>query len=189
MAQKLSACVLGPMLILLLPLMAGLGSPRRHSARGRGAASLAVVRPTAADIAGLRRQIQFADYFLAQRYAGARLRGTTTDLALLQRLLDDRWPGSDREIMLRCTSAAFGNVLSQDPDLGWVVVDDRAGRDLGLQSRTSSLVVFSLTMISKRVQDGEAVDLRKLYSGIRALAEPREREADPERASVQSTKV
>ena len=91
--------------------------------------------------------------------------------------------------MLRCISAAFGNVLSQDPDLGWVVVDDRAGRDLGLQSRTSSLVVFSLTMIPQRVQDGEAVDLRKLYSGIRALAEPREREADPERASVQSTKV
>src|SRR5947208_3035053 len=92
MAQKVSACVLGPMLILLLPLMGGLGPPQRRGASGRGAASAAIARPTAADIAGLHRQICVADYFLAQRYAGARLRGTITDLPLLQRLLKDRRP-------------------------------------------------------------------------------------------------
>src|SRR5207245_10529683 len=141
------------------------------------------------DTAGLRRQIRVADYFLAQRYAGARLRGTITDLPLLQRLLNDRRPGPEREVLLQCIGAAFGNVLTQDPDFGWVVVNDRGEPDLGLQYRGSPLVLFTLTTISKKVQDGEAVDLRKLYSDIQALAEQREREADPERVFIQTTKV
>jgi hypothetical protein len=172
-AVKLACAALLSAVVIVTMIAVAVGPPQRHQALGRGSGQAAIARPTEADIAALKHQMLLANYLLGQRFPGVRLHGTNADLALLQRLLDDRRPGADRGAMLRCIGAAFGNVLSQDPDFGWVILDDGAGPEFGLQSRSASRVVFSMEMIARRTQNGETVDLRKLYANIHAEVDQR----------------
>ena len=48
----------------------------------------------------------------------------------------------------------------------WVVVEDEMGRDPAIRYPGTTVIVFPLTMISKRVEDGEEIDVRDLFSRI-----------------------
>ncbi len=50
--------------------------------------------------------------------------------------------------------------------LVWVVVEDDYGRDPALSLAGTTVLVFPQTMISKRVEDGEEIDVFKLFNGI-----------------------
>lgn len=48
--------------------------------------------------------------------------------------------------------------------LTWVAVEDEFGRDPALRDQGSTIVIFPLTTISKRVERGETVDIRNLFA-------------------------
>lgn len=48
----------------------------------------------------------------------------------------------------------------------WVVVVDEYGRDISLRYKNNSVLVFPLTMISKRLEDGETVVVSELVAGV-----------------------
>jgi hypothetical protein len=52
------------------------------------------------------------------------------------------------------------------------MVEDEYGRDPAIRYKESTLLVFPMTMISKRVEDGEHVDVNELFNGLaKQLAE------------------
>jgi hypothetical protein len=55
--------------------------------------------------------------------------------------------------------------------LDWAVVEDEHGRDPALRFHDSTLLIFPLTMISKRIEDGEEVDVRSLFERVAASIE------------------
>jgi hypothetical protein len=63
---------------------------------------------------------------------------------------------------LQSLGITFGDVLAQKMGLAWVAVEDEYGRDPALQDPGTSILVFPMTMISKRIEDGEEVDVRQL---------------------------
>jgi uncharacterized protein DUF3806 len=115
-------------------------------------------------IEDLLREQQGADMAALERSPAAieKLHGllesgrvTTADLGLLQ----------DMGVVL-------GFILnSVEPRLVWVVVEDEDGRTLGLHYRESAVILFPLTMLSKRVERGEALSLRGIFDGILAQLE------------------
>ena len=50
----------------------------------------------------------------------------------------------------------------------WVMVEDEHGHDPAARVPGTSIVVFPLTMISKRVERGESVDIFALFNDIAA---------------------
>lgn len=46
------------------------------------------------------------------------------------------------------------------------MVEDEYGRDPAIRYKETTLLVFPQTMISKRVEAGEAVDVRVMYEGL-----------------------
>ena len=57
------------------------------------------------------------------------------------------------------------------PELHWAAVEDELGRDPALQYAQTTTVVFPLTAISKRIEDGIEVDVYDLFGGFqKALA-------------------
>lgn len=58
----------------------------------------------------------------------------------------------------------FGDALVQELGLKWVAIDDEYGRDAALVLEGTSVKVFPLTSISKRVEAGETVDVRELFA-------------------------
>jgi hypothetical protein len=73
---------------------------------------------------------------------------------------------------------AFGDALAQELGLTRVIVEDDYGRDPALILEGTSIISFPLTAISKRVQAGEAVDVRALFrSASETIARLRDEQA------------
>ena len=118
--------------------------------------------PTAEDYDRLARQWVAVSKLTEDEYGRALTQGLE-DLDLVQRLLDD--DVVDRgAYALQCLGVALGRVLATNvAGLDWWAAQDGTGRDLCLRWRETSLRINPITMISKRVERGERVDVADLY--------------------------
>ncbi|MDC7701386.1 DUF3806 domain-containing protein [Vogesella indigofera] len=114
------------------------------------------------DIAALNAQRQLVQYFLP---AGDHST-VPSKLGALRALLDARQFRLDQTYELQAMGVVLGDVFVQELEFKWVMVSDEYGRDPALQYQNSSLLLFPLTMISKRIESGETVDVFTLYNGI-----------------------
>ena len=128
---------------------------------------------TPEDLTAQRKRVAEIQTLLQSRYGAVQLTGRQPDLDLLQRLLDDRVLHKTELVQLQSLGLVLGNVLVEELGFRWVMVEDEYGRDPALQLWGTSMVAFPLTMISKRVERGEAMDLRRLFNSIRDDAKER----------------
>ncbi len=84
-------------------------------------------------------------------------------LRLLDAILRNKWIAPDETLKLQCLGVAFGDALAQKLGLKWVAIEDDNGRDPALTLEGTSVKVFPLTSISKRVERGEEVDVYALF--------------------------
>jgi hypothetical protein len=98
----------------------------------------------------------------ARRYGVAALTRTKTDLPVLQRLIDDKVFRKSQTYELQSLGVAFGDVLTSELPLRWVMVTDEYGTDPTLRFKKTALQINALTMISKRVERDEGVDVSEL---------------------------
>ena len=75
--------------------------------------------------------------------------------------------------------AAFGEAIAKRAGLKWVMVFDEYGLDFGLQKPMTSLVCFPLSMILKRVEQGEKLNLIRLIAETAKLMESTEAGPEP----------
>lgn len=75
-----------------------------------------------------------------------------------------------RTFELQAMGIVLGDVLVADLGFEWVIVSDEKGRDPAIRYPGSTVMLFPLTMISKRIERGEDVDVRQLYDGVAKLA-------------------
>lgn len=97
-----------------------------------------------------------------QRYSTTGLTRTKKDLPILQRLLDDKAFKKSQTFELQSLGVAFGDVLASEFSLRWVMITDEYGSDPTLRFKNTSININALTMISKRVERDEPVDVFEL---------------------------
>jgi hypothetical protein len=97
-------------------------------------------------------------------------------LRLIETILNANWIEPTETWKLQSLGIALGDVLAQEMGLNWVIVDDEFGRDPALQLPNSTIVVFPLTAVSKRIERGEKVDARDLLEGFKQTIEEKRRE-------------
>lgn len=102
-----------------------------------------------------------------QRYGTSALKKTQADLPILQRLIDDNVFSKSQTYELQSLGIAFGDVLASELPLRWVIVTDEYGTDPTLRFESTSWQVNALTMISKRIERHEKVNLRELLRTTR----------------------
>lgn len=86
-------------------------------------------------------------------------------LSLLDAILANGWVKPEETLKLQCLGITFGDALAQYLDLTWVMVEDSYGRDPALSLAGTTVMTFPQTMISKRIEDGETVDVYDLFNG------------------------
>jgi len=116
------------------------------------------------DLRRLREQRDLVDE-LARRHVGTPLSvgRSLEDLRVLQELLDQEILDRDQTYELQALGVALGDVLAEQYDLEWVVVNDDLGRSRALRYGEGEDLVFPVTMISKRVEANMKVQVRELY--------------------------
>lgn len=90
-------------------------------------------------------------------------------LFLIDRILGAGWiEKSDPQYILKhqCLGIAFGDALVQSLGLDWDVYEDEEGRTPALFMTGTPIVLFPQTMISRRIEDGETVDVYELFTEV-----------------------
>ncbi|NTV47474.1 MAG: DUF3806 domain-containing protein [Chlorobiales bacterium] len=85
-------------------------------------------------------------------------------LRLLDVILSNRWIAPTETLKLQCLGITFGDALAQQLGMTWVLIEDEYGRDPALTISGTSIFVYPLTAISKRVERGEDVNIHELFS-------------------------
>jgi hypothetical protein len=87
-------------------------------------------------------------------------------LRVLDAILASGWIESRETQKFHSLGVAFGDAIAQKLLMEWIVVEDEFGRSAALNWPGTTLVCSPITMISKRVEDGEDVDIYELFEGI-----------------------
>lgn len=118
--------------------------------------------PTQEDTERLARQwLSISN--LTQEEFGQPLTQSVEDLVLIQRLLDEDIVDRGTHA-LQSLGVALGRVMARTiPGLDWWIITDQYGTDPCLRFMKTTLQVNPLTMISKRIERGDVVDVRDLY--------------------------
>jgi hypothetical protein len=121
---------------------------------------------TREDTAHLERQRTFV-HRLAQRLdISWQFRGTKADLPVLQAIIDSKALSPSQKWELQSLGLALGDIFANETGLRWVIVEDEYGRDPALRYKETSNLVFPLTMVSKRIEDGKSVDIQAIFDGV-----------------------
>lgn len=125
------------------------------------------------DIAALDAQRQLIQYFLSAGDRQEKYSTAAGKLGTLRALLDARQFRPEQTYELQAMGVVLGDVFVQNMGFKWVMVSDEYGCDPALQYRNSSILLFPLTMISKRIERGEVFNILTLYNGIADIARQR----------------
>lgn len=121
----------------------------------------------AEETAALKKQEAVVLQLLRSRYGkDTTLNHSKADLAVLQRLIDDKALRPDQTAELQCLGIALGQVFAAETPLRWVTMQDEHGRDPALEYPGMTVMIFPMTMISKRIEDGREVNLADLFAGV-----------------------
>jgi Domain of unknown function (DUF3806) len=123
--------------------------------------------PTEDDITSIAKALIHADD-VCKDALGTGLDGTHADLARIQQILDRGIVAREATYTLQALGMAFGKVFVSDNEgYDWWMVQDKYGRDPAIPFRLTTLLAFPRTMLSKRVEDGDSIDVLGLYDQLR----------------------
>jgi uncharacterized protein DUF3806 len=126
-----------------------------------------VEAPSAEDVRAIAKAWIHASE-ISRGLLGEDLDGTNADLGRLQRILNAGAIDRTATYSLQSLGIAFGKIFINDnPGYDWWMVEDRYGRDPAIRYGGSNLLAYPRTMISKRVEGSESVDVQASYDGLR----------------------
>lgn len=117
---------------------------------------------SAQDKARIDQQRALVVAVVKERYGIEELSRTKKDLPILQRLIDEKVFKKSQTYELQSLGVVFGDVLASELPLRWVMITDQYGTDPTLRFKNTSININALTMISKRVERDQQVDVSLL---------------------------
>jgi hypothetical protein len=92
-------------------------------------------------------------------------------LGVIRAVLDAKAFRPDQTYELQGLGVILGDALADQLGMAWKMVEDEHGTSPCVVLQGTSIVLFPQTMISKRVERGEQVDVFDLFNGIVAKIE------------------
>jgi hypothetical protein len=108
---------------------------------------------------------------IARRLGILALKGNTSDLKVLQNLVDRKAIRRDDVRGLQSLGIIFGDLLVNEYGLVWVSYEDDIGTSKALRWKKTENYVFPVTMFSKRVQFKENINMTGVFDEIGAEVE------------------
>jgi hypothetical protein len=122
---------------------------------------------TSADLQRLNQQRSVCTQYLADDASKANYQNSSAGkLGLLRALLQANIFSASHTYELQCMGVILGDVFVAELQMEWVVVEDEFGRDLAVRVPGTSILLFPLTMISKRVEQKKPVDVFDMFNSI-----------------------
>ena len=105
---------------------------------------------------------------ISKDVTGEEMDGSMQDLGRLQAIIDSSKIPTENTQELQSLGIVFGKVfVNQTPNYDWWVIEDDYGKDACVRYKETTLLIFPQTMLSKRLEDGEQVNVSELFQGLR----------------------
>lgn len=119
----------------------------------------------------LNAQEQVIDQ-LARRHLGLQVHRDKRDLDLLQRLADRKIIKTEETAKLQAMGVVLGKLLEKELKLKWMGYEDKVGYSRALCVPNTAHCLFPITMLSRRLEVGLQVNVKKIYANAIALIDP-----------------
>ena len=159
--HKLGAVVLTSMAIVLC----GFGNcSRPYEMKMTAQSSQKITKLTEADQKRLSDQRAVVEKYLGDESSRQKYQSAAGKLGLIRAILQGNTFKPNQTYELQCLGIVLGDAFVQELKMEWVMVEDENGRDPAVRLPGTSIILFPLTMISKRVERGEKVDVFDLFN-------------------------
>lgn len=122
--------------------------------------------PSRDDQQALTMQRGVVEKFLTSSDLDTKYKTAAGKLGALRAIISGKVFRANQTYELQSMGVVLGDAFVIDMGFHWVVVEDEHGRDFAVKYKDTSVILFPLTMISKRVERGEDVDVFDLYNGV-----------------------
>jgi hypothetical protein len=122
--------------------------------------------PSPADLERLAEQRAVVEQHLTDDAARMQYKTSQGKLGLLRTMLTQQVFKPEQTYELQCMGVVLGDAFVQDLCMEWVTVEDEYGRTPAVRMPCTSIIIYPLTMISKRVERGENVDFFEVFNGL-----------------------
>ena len=119
-----------------------------------------------ADVERLDKQRTVITRFLADDDSRAKYQKVAGKLGTLRVLVAQKKFLPTQTYELQCMGIVLGDAFVQEMGMEWVMVEDELGTDPAVRLPGTTIIIFPLTMISKRVERGETLDVFDLFNGV-----------------------
>lgn len=109
---------------------------------------------------------------LARRHLGSQVRHNRTDLDMLQRMADRKIIKQSDSAKLQAMGVVMGKLLEKELGLVWMSYHDEVGYSRALCVVNTEHCLFPITMLSRRLEVGLTVNVKKIYADAVALIDP-----------------
>ncbi len=123
-----------------------------------------ITDPSEESVIWLAQSQQHLLDLLTAQYGECHLDGSEKDLELCQRLIDDKRVKAKNILEAQCIGVALGNVWVKTTPMQWKQVKNEFGSMLALHNPGTKMVLYPLTMVSKRLAHHQEIDLISLYT-------------------------
>jgi hypothetical protein len=118
------------------------------------------------DVQRLDKQRGVITRFLSDDDSREKYQKVAGKLGTLRTLLEQKKFQPTQTYELQSMGVVLGDAFVQEMGMEWVMVEDKHGPDPAVRLPGTSVILFPLTMISKRVERGETVDVFDLFNGV-----------------------
>lgn len=125
-----------------------------------------VLELTEDDNARLSEQRSVIEKYLQKNDLESKYETAIGKVGTLRALLEAKVFSPNQTYELQSMGIILGDAIVIDMGFHWVIVEDQYGRDPALKYKDTSIILYPLTMISKRVEKGEDIDVFELYNWI-----------------------
>jgi hypothetical protein len=109
---------------------------------------------TPEDVARLEKQRSLIESYLADDKSRANYQTAAGKLGLLRALLEAKAFEPNQTWELQSMGIVLGDAFVQQLGFRWIMVEDEYGRDPAIAVPGKTVLLYPLTMISKRIEEG-----------------------------------
>lgn len=114
----------------------------------------------------LARQRLAIETYIANEDSRRKYQTPVGKLGLIRAILEARVFCPDQTEELQCLGVILADAFVQHLGMEWIVVEDEYGRDFGVTLPGTSIIIYPLTMILKRMADGQDVNVIDLFNAV-----------------------
>jgi hypothetical protein len=130
-----------------------------------------ITTPSEADQKRLREQRAVVEVYLGNEDSKEKYKTAAGKLGTIRAILQGNVFRPNQKYELQCLGIVLGDAFVQDMGMEWIMVEDEHGRDPAVRLPNTAIILYPMTMISKRIEGGEKVDVFELYNGVAAQVE------------------